>query len=284
MIGVVWFLPWLGLAWLRYLVFNAVENGSTDSEKTYALLAELVVGLIFGALAATITNGVLGASAGEQEFSVRMSAMSAWMKEKDLPKNAQARIKAYFIHRFKNKVYFNEQEMMAELPPSMSNQIAEHMYGSIMRECPLFRGLGESVLNKICRIVVPSTCMKGQVIFEQGQIGTEMYCVIKGEVEVIQDEEQLGFLPEGSFFGESGLIDDGEGSEIRARTVKAMTECELCFLRRDDLNALRLECPELMVKLRRFARMGERVRPVRVDDAGNPRILALLTQQSVLLE
>eukprot|EP01043_Picozoa_sp_COSAG02_P077914 COSAG02_NODE_17296_length_1014_cov_1.262295_1_plen_63_part_01 len=25
----------------------------------------------------------------------------------------------------------------------------------------------------------------------QGQIGTEMYCVIKGEVEVIQDEEQL---------------------------------------------------------------------------------------------
>ena len=53
-----------------YLVFNAVENGTTDSEKSYALLAELVVGLIFGALAATITNGVLGASAGEQEFSV----------------------------------------------------------------------------------------------------------------------------------------------------------------------------------------------------------------------
>lgn len=206
-----------------------------------------------------------------------MSAMSAWMKDKDLPKNAQARIRAYFIHKFKNKVYFNEQEMLAELPPSMSNQIAEHMYGSILRECPLFRGLGTSVLNKVARQVVPSTCMKGQVIFEQGQIGTEMYCVIKGEVEVIQDGEQLGFLPEGSFFGESALIDDGEGSEIRARTVKAMTECELCFLRRDDLETLRRECPELMIKLRRFARMGEKVRPTRRDDVGNPRILHALT-------
>ena len=126
-----------------------------------------------------------------------------------------------------------------------------------------------------------------------------MYCVIKGEVEVIQDEEQLvrhtptllavlsqsdlpqnllrhvvtrqGFLPEGSFFGEAGLIDDGEGSEIRSRTVRAVVESELCFLRRDDLNALRRECPELMMKLRRFSRMGERVRPPRVDDAGNPR-------------
>lgn len=105
-----------------------------------------------------------------------------------------------------------------------------------------------------------------------------MYCVIKGEVEVIQDEEQLGFLPEGSFFGESGLIDDGDGSEIRTRTVKAMVECELCFLRRDDLNALRLECPELMIKLRRFARMGERVKPPRMDGAGNPRILHMLTE------
>ena len=40
-----------------YLVFNAIENSNTDAEKAYALLAELVVGLIFGALAATITNG-----------------------------------------------------------------------------------------------------------------------------------------------------------------------------------------------------------------------------------
>lgn len=128
-----------------YLVFNAVENGTTDAEKSYALLAELVVGLIFGALAATITNGVLGASAGEQEFTVRMSALTAWMKEKDLPKNAQARIRAYFMHKFKNKIYFNENEMMAELPPSMANSIAEHMYGDILRKMPLFRGLGKAI-------------------------------------------------------------------------------------------------------------------------------------------
>lgn len=111
-----------------------------------------------------------------------------------------------------------------------------------------------------------------------------MYCVIKGEVEVIQDEEQLGFLPEGSFFGEAGLIDNGEGSEIRSRTVKAMVECELCYLRRDDLNALRLECPELTMKLRRFSRMGERVKPPRVDDAGNPRILHMMTQLTERLD
>ena len=46
-----------GAVTAMYLVFNAIENSSTDAEKAYALLAELVVGLIFGALAATITNG-----------------------------------------------------------------------------------------------------------------------------------------------------------------------------------------------------------------------------------
>eukprot|EP01045_Picozoa_sp_COSAG04_P018807 COSAG04_NODE_1769_length_5627_cov_1.496201_4_plen_67_part_00 len=52
-----------------------------------------------------------------------------------------------------------------------------------------------------------------------------MYCLMSGEVVVEQDGDQLGFLPEGSFFGESALIDTGEGSEIRTRTIKAMTEC-----------------------------------------------------------
>ena len=49
------------------------------------------------------------------------------------------------MHKFKNKIYFNENEMMAELPPSMANSIAEHMYGDILRKMPLFRGLGKAI-------------------------------------------------------------------------------------------------------------------------------------------
>jgi CRP-like cAMP-binding protein len=128
----------------------------------------------------------------------------------------------------------------------------------------------EQVISTFLYLLYPC-CLMLTWLPAQGQIGTEMYCVMKGEVEVIQDEEQLGFLPEGSFFGEAGLIDNGEGSEIRSRTVRAVVECELCFLRRDDINTLRRECPELMMKLRRFSRMGERVKPPRVDDVGNPR-------------
>lgn len=32
-----------------------------------------------------------------------------------------------------------------------------------------------------------------------------------------------------------------------------------------------------MIKLRRFARMGEKVKPTRRDEQGNPRILHLIT-------
>ena len=69
----------------------------------------------------------------------------------------------------------------------------------------------------------------------------------------------------------------------RAATV---CRCELCFVRREDLNALRKEYPELMVKLRRFARMGERVRPPKHDSEGNPRLIHMmqeLTDQVVSL-
>ena len=36
-------------------------------------------------------------------------------------------------------------------------------YGSIIRGLPLFRGLGDEVINVLCRICVPIQVMKGQV-------------------------------------------------------------------------------------------------------------------------
>ena len=55
---------------------------------------------------------------------------------------------------------------------------------------------------------------------------------MKGEVEMLHQGARLGFLAEGAFFGETGVLVDGTGSETRIRTVRAVTECELCFLER----------------------------------------------------
>ena len=61
-----------------------------------------------------------------------------------------------------------------------------------------------------------------------------------------REPRRLGFLSEGSFFGESAVLAaQGGVNSKRARTVRAVTDCELCFISRSALRDVSDEYPEL---------------------------------------
>ena len=71
----------------------------------------------------------------------------------------------------------------------------------------------------------------------------------------------LGFVSEGSFFGEIPVLADAEpGAEIRTRTVRAVTESELCYLRREDVKALMKLYPALQIRINHLGQLGVRSR------------------------
>jgi CRP-like cAMP-binding protein len=63
----------------------------------------------------------------------------------------------------------------------------------------------------------------GEVLFERGETGDEMYIIIEGEVDIKIDEKVVQTLGEGDFFGEMGIID---GSP-RSATAVTSSECRL---------------------------------------------------------
>lgn len=66
----------------------------------------------------------------------------------------------------------------------------------------------------------------GEMIFEAGQPGDEMFVVQEGEVDIILDGRVLETLGSERFFGELALIDDGP----RSATAVARTRCTLASL------------------------------------------------------
>jgi CRP-like cAMP-binding protein len=100
----------------------------------------------------------------------------------------------------------------------------------------------------------------------QGEAGLEMYMLLQGEVEVTRDgpaaafpggevksvPERLGFLSEGSFFGELPVLSRDIDAEIRTRTVTAVTYCKLAYLTRDDVAGLMKQYPVLRIRVNRF--------------------------------
>lgn len=85
--------------------------------------------------------------------------------------------------------------------------------------------------------------------------------LMSGELEVFRgvgDEPRvrLGFLTPGAFFGEAAIF--AGGAEVRTRTVVAVTDSDLCFLTREEIQDLTGQYPELEARLNRFTTIGKK--------------------------
>ncbi len=89
----------------------------------------------------------------------------------------------------------------------------------------------------------------GEVIIRQGDVGTCMYVIQKGQVEVLLEdgdhEVHLALRREGDFFGEMALFD----RDVRSATVRALGEARILTV--DKRNFMRRihEDPALAFRL-----------------------------------
>jgi len=63
----------------------------------------------------------------------------------------------------------------------------------------------------------------GDVVFREGEIGSEMFAIRGGKVELRLGEKVLDTLEEDEIFGEMALVD----GQPRSATAVAVTECQL---------------------------------------------------------
>jgi CRP-like cAMP-binding protein len=108
---------------------------------------------------------------------------------------------------------------------------------------------------------------EGEYVFREGELGTEMYIINEGKVEIINqvgDEEQvLAVLEKGDFFGEMSVLEDLP----RAASARAATDIRLLQINGSTFDQLLRGNPEIAVRMmrklsRRLRETDEMVRSV----------------------
>ncbi len=90
---------------------------------------------------------------------------------------------------------------------------------------------------------------RGEVIFQQGDVGEAAYIVDSGRVEILVEETNgksvcVGVLGVGEIFGEMSIID----GSLRSATAKALDDCTLSVVKKDQLGQ-RIEHADPIVRL-----------------------------------
>lgn len=121
---------------------------------------------------------------------------------------------------------------------------------------------GLLLLAALCYVVVIITTREGvsrqrfapgQAIFRQGDLGNQVYVIVSGEAEVVQDlgtgETTIARLQPGQFFGEMALIRHAP----RVATVRALTDLDVLVMQRGAFLSLFTHLPVLRQNFERVA-------------------------------
>ena len=91
----------------------------------------------------------------------------------------------------------------------------------------------------------------GELVFREGDLGTEMYIVHEGQVEILKQmqdgERKLALLEKGDFFGEMSILEDLP----RAASAKAVTAVKLLLINGTTFDQMLRTNPEIAVRMMR---------------------------------
>jgi len=104
-----------------------------------------------------------------------------------------------------------------------------------LRRAPLFQNLSRGELVELAKVTEDIEVEEGKVLAREGDLGSEFFVVVDGEVSVTKDGRELRRLSAGDFFGEIALIWD---SPRRTATVTAATPLRFFVLTRQAFRSL----------------------------------------------
>ena len=132
----------------------------------------------------------------------------------------------------------------------MSGQRIAPVNDPVLRSSALFENLSELELNAVAAFLEPRSVKSGEVIFQEGAPGEEMFILISGQIHAwvgqLDDSGRPMFeINPGDFFGEMSII----ANESRSATLTAQTDIELLALHGIDFYRIIFEHPMIGIKM-----------------------------------
>ena len=115
-----------------------------------------------------------------------------------------------------------------------------------LADVPLFAGISDESMSRLAAVAGEQEFAAGQFIVRQGQVGSGLYVVIDGSVNVVRGADELvATLKPGDFFGELSVIDQ----QPRNASVQAAQATTCLAVASWDLLALLEQDPALSLNL-----------------------------------
>ncbi|KAJ3108527.1 hypothetical protein HDU97_000809 [Phlyctochytrium planicorne] len=249
---------------------------SDATEQVVSIVLAILGAVLYAALVGTISSFSFGLDSSGRKYKEKIDEVNEYMTYRNLSDSIKKKVRDYFAMKYRGK-FFDEDAILSEMNDSLRLEIAIHNCQDLIAKVPFLRremddGRDELFMGRIAKVLKPKYFVKGDIIFEQGWVGNEMYFILKGNVAIVVNNKVVGNLADGAFFGEVALL----GEVPRTATIRASTNTVLYCFERQDFNTIIADYSDMAARIKQV--YEERM--VKVKKENEDKEKALIKQPS----
>ncbi|ETN73983.1 cyclic nucleotide-binding domain protein [Necator americanus] len=209
-----------------------------------------------------VGNMVTTMNMKRSDFEEVLDGCKSYMIYRKVHRYLQRKTVEYFSYTWAHGGGQVDEEEIAEfLPPRLYGQLAVHIHMETLRRVKLFEDCEPNLLYELILKLELRVYSPMDYVCKKGDVGTEMYIVKEGFVEVVSEDGTKVFvrLGEGTVFGELSILNipGNKNGNRRTANVRSVGYSDLYVLSKDDLWAALREYPDAKRSLMEKEVVGE---------------------------
>jgi CRP-like cAMP-binding protein len=217
-------------------------NPDTPLETSFCIIVTVIGISLFATIIGTVGSLVTNLDSSKLYFRQKMDGINDYMKYKRIPDELQMEVRNYYNYLWKSGKGLDKNKVLDDLPPYLKNKMSVYLNKEIITKVPMFSNFkdDEAFISEIIKALKSRVSLPNSFVVKKGEIGTEMYFISRGELNVVNDAGMVVFtLKDGGFFGEIALIYETK----RTASIVARTYCDMFILTKDDFNNVKDKFP-----------------------------------------
>lgn len=227
-----------------------VSTPVTTLEVVFTFLVSVLGLFLFAQLVNAVGQLTEASDVHAIRYRNRMDEVTRFCHTNQLPAKLRHRLFTYYNTLFERLGGFQSSSMedtLGDLPSFMQTEVSMHLYAKFLLKVGFVSASFArdeqqtlSFVKALVRCVTPQLILAGDQVVSKGDIGDEMFFIVKGQVSIVLDGGVVvATLGQGSNFGENACL----FSERRTATVVATELCEVLTLHRDAVAPLLAQFP-----------------------------------------
>ncbi|MBN1501726.1 MAG: ion transporter [Spirochaetes bacterium] len=223
----------------------------TNGQMIYATFIMITGAGMYGFVIGNIANLIANIDIAKAQYREKMEKINTFMKYRNIPHELQLKINDYYNYLWESRRGYDENSVLSDLPIPLKTDVSLFLNKEIIEKVPIFKGATGNFIKDIILHLEPIVFTPNDYIVKKGDMGTDMFFISKGSVDVVSEDGNIVYatLTSGQFFGEIALL----LSSPRTASIRSNSYCDLYRLDKSTFEHVLHRYPEFETDIKVLA-------------------------------